>query len=127
MHGDNQYDASKIPDMLDEIINNDMDMVLGSRILGGKTLVGGMPRYKYFGNHLLNFIQNIAYNMNLSDYATGYKAYRANSLKKFRIMTIEMILFLMNKLILNLFILDIKYLKLGFLLDILMKPHRSVC
>ena len=82
LHGDNQYDASKIPDMLDEIINNDMDMVLGSRILGGKTLVGGMPRYKYFGNHLLNFIQNIAYNMNLSDYATGYKAYRANSLKK---------------------------------------------
>ena len=82
LHGDNQYDASKIPDMLDEIINNDMDMVLGSRILGGKTLIGGMPRYKYFGNHLLNFIQNIAYEMNLSDYATGYKAYRANSLKK---------------------------------------------
>ena len=82
LHGDNQYDASKIPDMLDEIINNDMDMVLGSRILGGKTLIGGMPRYKYLGNHFLNFIQNIAYNMNLSDYATGYKAYRASSLKK---------------------------------------------
>ena len=75
LHGDNQYDASMIPSMIEPILNNTADAVLGSRILGGKALEGGMPLYKYFANHLLNFIQNSVYQHKLSDYATGYKAY----------------------------------------------------
>ena len=75
LHGDNQYDASMIPSMIEPILNNTADAVLGSRILGGKALEGGMPLYKYFANHLLNFIQNSVYQLKLSDYATGYKAY----------------------------------------------------
>jgi glycosyltransferase involved in cell wall biosynthesis len=80
LHGDNQYDASAIPKILDPIMDNNADLVLGSRILGGKTFDGGMPTYKFFGNHLLNFIQNLFYGVKLSDYATGYKAYSATSL-----------------------------------------------
>ena len=75
LHGDNQYDASKIPDMIKPIINSEADVVIGSRILGGMALKGGMPKYKYLGNNLLNFIQNCAFGLRLSDYATGYKAY----------------------------------------------------
>ena len=75
LHGDNQYDASMIPSMIEPILNNTADAVLGSRILGRKALAGGMPLYKYFANHSLNFIQNSVYQRKLSDYATGYKAY----------------------------------------------------
>lgn len=82
LHGDNQYDASKIPELLNELIENKNDMVLGSRILGGTYLDGGGPIWKYFGNHFLNFIQNTFYGLNLSDYATGYKAYNVQALKK---------------------------------------------
>jgi len=75
LHGDNQYDPSKIPQIVQPIIDGKADAVLGSRILGGKIFEGGMPMYKYLGNHLLNFIQNTTYRLQLSDYATGYKAY----------------------------------------------------
>ncbi len=81
LHGDNQYDASKIPDMIKPIIYSKADIVIGSRILGGLALEGGMPRYKYLGNCLLNFIQNYAFNLKLSDYATGYKAFSKTALK----------------------------------------------
>ena len=82
LHGDNQYDATKIPLFLDKMINQNFDMVLGSRILGGNSLNGGMPIYKYYGNKLLNYIQNSVYGLELSDYATGYKSYKTNVLKK---------------------------------------------
>ncbi len=75
LHGDNQYDASKIPEMIKPIMNSEYDVIIGSRILGGMALEGGMPKYKYLGNVFLNFIQNTAFKLKLSDYATGYKAY----------------------------------------------------
>ena len=81
LHGDNQYDASKIPDMIKPIISSEADVVIGSRLLGGMALSGGMPKYKYMGNNLLNFIQNSAFKLKLSDYASGYKAYSRKALK----------------------------------------------
>ena len=82
LHGDNQYDATKIPQILENLINNNNDMVLGSRIEGGQYLSGGGPIWKFFVNHFLNFIQNKIYGLKLSDYATGFKVYNVNSLKK---------------------------------------------
>jgi hypothetical protein len=49
--------------------------VLGSRILGGNALAGGMPRYKYAANRLLTAIQNLLAETELSDYHTGYRAF----------------------------------------------------
>ena len=80
LHGDNQYDASKIPEMIKPIINSESDVVFGSRILGGMALGGGMPKYKFLGNIFLNFVQNTAFKLKLSDYATGYKAYSRKAL-----------------------------------------------
>jgi hypothetical protein len=51
------------------------DMVLGSRILGGGALKGGMPVYKYISNRALTFIQNLMLGAKLSEYHTGFRAY----------------------------------------------------
>jgi hypothetical protein len=51
------------------------DVVLGSRILGGTALSGGMPRYKYIANRFLTAIQNLFLGAKLSEYHTGYRAF----------------------------------------------------
>jgi hypothetical protein len=51
------------------------DVVLGSRILGGSALRGGMPRYKYISNRLLTLVQNWLLGAKLSEYHTGYRAF----------------------------------------------------
>ena len=51
------------------------DMALGSRILGGEAIAGGMPRYKYYANRILTLIQNLALGAKVSEYHTGYRAF----------------------------------------------------
>ena len=81
LHGDNQFDPQKLPDMVRPILAGEADAVLGSRILGNLTQEGGMPLWKFVGNNFLNFIQNCAYRLQLTDYATGYKAYHRKVLE----------------------------------------------
>jgi uncharacterized radical SAM superfamily protein len=57
-------------------------VVFGSRILGNSALTGGMPKYKYFSNRLLTFVQNILMHQKLAEYHTGYRAYSGEVLKK---------------------------------------------
>lgn len=75
LHADNQYDATKIPQMVEPIKEGRADCVLGSRILGGEALSGGMPIYKYISNRFLTFCQNKVLGQNLSEYHTGLRAY----------------------------------------------------
>lgn len=75
LHADNQYDATKIPQMIDPIKKGLADCVLGSRILGGKALEGGMPLYKFISNKFLTFCQNLVLRQHLSEYHTGLRAY----------------------------------------------------
>ena len=51
------------------------DVVLGSRILGGGALKGGMPFYKYVANRLLTAFQNLFLGAKLSEYHTGFRAF----------------------------------------------------
>ena len=51
------------------------DVVLGSRILVGETLNGGMPLYKYIANRFLTFVENILLRVKLSEYHTGFRAF----------------------------------------------------
>jgi hypothetical protein len=57
------------------------DVVLGSRILGVGALSGGMPLYKYVSNRALTLIENILVKYKLSEYHTGYRAYRREVLE----------------------------------------------
>lgn len=82
LHPDYQYSPRYLDKMVELLAKDEADAVFGSRILGGGAIEGGMPRYKYLGNLLLNFIQNWAYGLKLSDYATGYKAFKREVLER---------------------------------------------
>ena len=63
------------------IANGVYPVVLGSRILGGGCLRGGMPWYKYVANRFLTFFENLLLGEKLSEYHTGYRAYARNVLE----------------------------------------------
>lgn len=75
IHPDYQYTPKLIPAMVSIIENNLYECVLGSRILGGYALKGGMPMYKYISNRFITFIENILIGAKLSEYHTGYRAF----------------------------------------------------
>jgi glycosyltransferase involved in cell wall biosynthesis len=77
LHPDNQYDATRIPAMIKPIMEGRADLVLGSRLLGGRreTLSGGMPIWKYISNRFLTTVENMALGTQLSEAHTGFRAY----------------------------------------------------
>ncbi len=77
LHPDNQYDATKVPDMVAPILRGQADMVLGSRLLGGRqaTLKGGMPIWKYVSKRFLTTCENLVFGTHLSEAHTGFRAY----------------------------------------------------
>ena len=75
VHPDYQYTPKLIPAMASMIGNGLYSCVLGSRILGGYALKGGMPKWKYVANRFLTFTENILTGAKLSEYHTGYRAF----------------------------------------------------
>src|SRR5580700_8770830 len=75
LHPDYQYTPMLIPAMVSIIGNGLHDCVLGSRILGGYALKGGMPIWKYVSNRFLTAAENILLGAKLSEYHTGYRAF----------------------------------------------------
>ena len=80
LHPDYQYSPKLIPAMVAMIQSGHYDVILASRILSGGALKGGMPKYKYVANRLLTFVQNMFMGLKLSEYHTGYRAFRAEVL-----------------------------------------------
>ena len=74
LHPDYQYDATRIPALIQPILQGGADLMLGSRFLGDP-LAGGMPGYKYFSNRFLTTVENLAFGLHLSEYHTGLRAY----------------------------------------------------
>lgn len=81
LHPDYQYTPLLIPAIASIIANDLYPVVIASRILGKGALKGGMPYYKYFSNRLLTFFQNLLMNQKLSEYHTGYRAFRKDVLE----------------------------------------------
>lgn len=75
VHPDYQYTPRLIPAMASMIANGLYHCVLGSRILGGYALKGGMPIWKYLANRFLTFTENLLTGAKLSEYHTGYRAF----------------------------------------------------
>ena len=76
LHPDYQYSPRLVTAMASMVASGHYDIVLGSRILGGGALRGGMPRYKYLANRFLTLVENLALGVKLSEYHTGFRAYR---------------------------------------------------
>ncbi len=83
LHGDGQYAPESMPSLLIPFDNDEVDAVFGSRMLSAfGALRGGMPLYKYFGNKILTFLQNFMLGSKLSEFHSGYRAYRVSTLDK---------------------------------------------
>jgi glycosyltransferase involved in cell wall biosynthesis len=75
VHPDYQYTPKLVPALAHCVASGLFDIALGSRILGGKSLQGGMPRYKYVANRILTLAENLLLGQKLSEYHTGYRAF----------------------------------------------------
>jgi glycosyltransferase involved in cell wall biosynthesis len=75
VHPDYQYTPLLVTAMASMIAYGVYDVVLGSRIIGGGALEGGMPLYKYIGNRFLTAFQNLFTGAKLSEYHTGFRAF----------------------------------------------------
>ena len=82
VHPDYQYTPKLIPAMVTMIANGLYHCVLGSRILGGYAVKGGMPPWKYMANRSLTLVENMLLGAKLSEYHTGYRAFSRKLLEK---------------------------------------------
>jgi glycosyltransferase involved in cell wall biosynthesis len=75
VHPDYQYDPRLLPELLAPLERGEADVVLGSRLKSGSAWRDGMPWWKYISNRFLTAVENAVFNLHLSEYHTGYRAY----------------------------------------------------
>lgn len=75
LHPDYQYAPKLVPAMAAMVVSGEYDVVLGSRILGGRARKSGMPVYKYISNRALTLTENLFLGSKLSEFHTGYRAF----------------------------------------------------
>jgi glycosyltransferase involved in cell wall biosynthesis len=75
VHPDHQYDPTVIPGLVTPLLEGKCDAVFGSRMLGGRPLEGGMPKWKYLANIFLTAVENATFYMYLTEYHSGLRAY----------------------------------------------------
>jgi 2-polyprenyl-3-methyl-5-hydroxy-6-metoxy-1,4-benzoquinol methylase len=81
LHGDGQYAPEVMHELVAPIVSGDADAVFGSRMMTkGAARQGGMPMYKYVGNRILTTAQNALTGLRLSEWHSGYRAYRVSAL-----------------------------------------------
>src|SRR5437899_10446401 len=82
LHPDYQYTPLLVTAMASMVAHGVYDVVLGSRIIGGQALRGGMPFYKYVFNRLLTAFENLFLGIKVSEYHSGYRAFSREVLTK---------------------------------------------
>jgi glycosyltransferase involved in cell wall biosynthesis len=81
VHPDYQYDPRLVPEMIKPIEQDEADVVFGSRMMGVSAYKQGMPWWKYLANKSLTGVENRAFGLHLSEFHTGYRAYRREVLE----------------------------------------------
>lgn len=83
LHGDGQYPPEYLPQIINAFENEKTDAIFASRMINKmEALKGGMPFYKWIGNQILTALENFTINAHLSEFHTGYRAYKIEALKK---------------------------------------------
>jgi glycosyltransferase involved in cell wall biosynthesis len=85
LHPDHQYDARVIPALVGPLLAGEADAVFGSRMLGGRPMEGGMPRWKYIANIFLTALANIVFGRYLTEIHSGFRAYSRTYLETVRL------------------------------------------
>lgn len=69
--GDNHYDQSRIPDLIQPILRGEAEIAVGSRLLGELD----MPAANKHGNRVANFVMQRLLSLPDIDVSTGFRAY----------------------------------------------------
>jgi len=85
VHPDHQYDPRVLPQLVAPILAGESDAVFGSRMLGGRALEGGMPRWKYYANVFLTACANAAFLRYFTEIHSGLRAYSRRYLESVRL------------------------------------------
>ncbi|OGK86078.1 MAG: glycosyl transferase family 2 [Candidatus Rokubacteria bacterium GWA2_73_35] len=81
VHPDYQYDPTLVPKIIEPLVRGAAHVVLGSRLKNGAALQQGMPWWKYVANRFLTALENRVFGLKLSEYHTGYRAFRREVLE----------------------------------------------
>jgi glycosyltransferase involved in cell wall biosynthesis len=81
LHPDYQYDAAKLPQLIEPILNGTYDFMFGSRMADGGAIKGGMPKLKYVLNRVFCKLENMLLGVNLTEHFSGLRAYSADVLR----------------------------------------------
>ena len=81
LHPDYQYEPKLVTAMASMVTSGTYEVVLASRILGGRARAGGMPLWKYVSNRILTLVENLALGSKLSEFHSGYRAYSRHALQ----------------------------------------------
>jgi len=81
VHPDYQYDPRLVPQIIEPIVSGASDVVLGSRLKTGSAIQQGMPWWKWVANRCLTGLENRVFGLRLSEYHTGYRAFRREVLE----------------------------------------------
>jgi glycosyltransferase involved in cell wall biosynthesis len=87
VHPDYQYDPTLLPEIIRPIQEGSADAVLGSRLMGTNPMKQGMPWWKYVSNRFLTWAENVTFGLQLSEYHTGYRAFRREVLESVNLET----------------------------------------
>jgi len=87
VHPDYQYDPTLLPEIIRPIQEDRADVVLGSRLMGTSPMAQGMPWWKYVSNRFLTWLENLTFGLKLSEYHTGYRAFRREVLESVNLET----------------------------------------
>ncbi|WP_228977248.1 bifunctional glycosyltransferase/class I SAM-dependent methyltransferase [Streptomyces sp. DH12] len=83
LHGDGQYAPELLPQLVAPLESGEADAVFGSRMMHPRdALRGGMPLYKWVGNRVLTRVENGLLGTDLSEFHSGYRAYRVDALDR---------------------------------------------
>ena len=81
VHPDYQYDPTLLPQIIEPVVKGEADLVLGSRLMQGSAIRHGMPWWKYMGNRVLTRLENLIFGLSISEFHTGYRAFRREVLE----------------------------------------------
>ncbi|MES2568767.1 MAG: methyltransferase domain-containing protein, partial [Verrucomicrobiota bacterium] len=83
LHGDGQYAPEQLPTLIEPFLNENADVVFGSRMIHkSDALKGGIPKYKWVGNQVLTTFQNAMLGTRLSEFHSGYRLYSTRALRR---------------------------------------------